>query len=100
MRQSKLSGLLSIAAKAGKIESGEFSTERAVKSGNAYLVICAENSSENTKKKFNNMCIYYKVPLYYYGTKEVLGHCIGREMRACMACTDIGLSNAIIKLME
>lgn len=40
------------AAKAGKVQSGEFSTEKSVKSGRAYLVIVSEEASENTKKKF------------------------------------------------
>ena len=44
--------MLGLAAKAGKIASGEFSTERAVKSGSAFLVIVSEEASENTKKLF------------------------------------------------
>ena len=48
--------MLSIAKKAGKVASGEFMTENAVKSGGAALVIVAEDASDNTKKKFKNMC--------------------------------------------
>ena len=100
MQGNKLDGLLSLAAKGGNVESGEFCTEKAVKTGKAYLVLCAEDASGNTKKHFHDMCTYYKVPFYCYQTKERLGHCIGKEMRACMACTDFGLSNAIMKYLE
>ena len=62
--------MLGMAAKAGKVASGEFMTENAVKSGEAALVIVAEDASDNTKKKFNNMCEYYKIRLKIYGMKE------------------------------
>ena len=54
--------LLGLAAKAGKVVSGEFATENAVKSGKAFLVLTAEDASNNTRKKFNDMCTYYEVP--------------------------------------
>ena len=47
--------LLGLAAKAGKVVSGEFATENAVKSGKAFLVLTAEDASNNTRKKFNDM---------------------------------------------
>ena len=44
--------MLGIATKAGKTVTGEFSTEKAVKEGSAYLVVVAGDASNNTKKKF------------------------------------------------
>ena len=61
--RKRVLNLIGLATKAGKTVSGEFSTERAVKSGKAYLVIVAEEASDNTKKKFSNMCTYYQVPI-------------------------------------
>ena len=98
--RGKIFGLLGLAAKAGKVQSGEFSVEKAVKSGRAFLVIVAEESSENTKKMFRNMCTYYKVPYYEFGGKEELGHALGKEMRASLAIQDEGFSKAIMKLMD
>ena len=43
--QSKGLSMLGLAMKAGKVSSGEFATEQAVKSGSAYLVILAETAS-------------------------------------------------------
>ena len=47
-----------------------------------------------------NMCEFYEVPLVQIGTKETLGHTIGKEFRASLAVTDEGLANAIVKKME
>lgn len=87
--------MLGIAAKAGGVASGEFSTEKAVKDGRAYLVIVAADASENTKKSFRNMTDFYEVPMYLYGDKETLGHFIGKEFRASLAVTNEGLAHSI-----
>ena len=97
VNKGRIFGLLGLAAKAGKVQSGEFATEKAVKSGRAFLVIVSEESSDNTKKMFRNMCTYYKVPYYEFGSKEELGHALGKEMRASLAIQDEGFSGAIMK---
>ena len=56
MKVDKALGMIGLATKAGKIASGEFMTENAVKSGMASLVIVSAEASDNTKKKFRNMC--------------------------------------------
>ncbi|MCI8567039.1 MAG: 50S ribosomal protein L7ae [Lachnospiraceae bacterium] len=95
MRQNKVYSALGLATRAGKTESGEFATEKAVKSGKASLAVVAEDASENTKKMFANMCAYYKVPYIIYGTKGELGHAIGKEYRASLAVTDAGFAKMI-----
>lgn len=92
--------LVGLAAKAGKVVSGEFATEKAVKSQKASLVLTAEDASENTKKKFRDMCTYYQVPLYVIGSKEELGKAIGKEYRASLALTDENFSRAVVKKIE
>ena len=79
MKRDSVLSLISIAKKAGKIASGEFQTETAVKSQRAFLVIVSEEASENTAKKFRNMCEFYETPIYFYGEKEALGAAIGCE---------------------
>ena len=97
MAWNKVYGMIGMAMKAGRVASGEFATEKAVKSGKAALVIVAEAASENTKKKFRNMCDYYEVPIRFLGQKEELGHAIGKEFRASLAVLDTGLAKAIEK---
>lgn len=89
--------LIGLATKAGKTASGEFLTEREVKSGKAALVIVAGDASENTKKKFRNMCDYYKVPIYFYEDKDTLGHAMGKQFRASLAVLDEGFAKGIRK---
>lgn len=98
--QNKAVAMLGLAAKAGKVFSGEFSTERAVKDGKAKLVIVAEDASDNTKKLFKNMCTYYRVPIYFLCSKSELGHSIGKEFRASVAVTDGNLADSIVKKIE
>ena len=92
--------MLGIAAKSGSVVSGEFSTEKAVKTGSAYLVIVSEEASANTNKMFTNMTSFYEVPMYVFGTKEELGRCIGKEFRASLAITDENLANAVVKKLQ
>lgn len=87
--------MLGIAAKSGNVVSGEFSTEKAIKTGHAYLVIVSEEASNNTNKMFTNMTDFYEVPMYVFGTKDELGRCIGKEFRASLAITDESLANAV-----
>ena len=94
---NKILSMVGMAMKAGKVVSGEFSTEKAVKTGKAFLVIVSEAASDNTKKMFRNMCSYYEVPMYVYGTKEDLGHSMGKEFRASLAVTEEGFAKSIEK---
>ena len=100
MKLSKELSLISLAMKAGKIASGEFCTEKEIKSGKAYLVIVADDASDNTKKKFQNMCEFYEVPIYFYGDKDTLGHTMGKEFRASLAVTDPGFAKGIMKHLD
>ena len=103
MKQDKILSMLGLAEKAGKIASGEFSTEKAVKSYQAFLVVVASDASDNTKKMFRNMCSFYEVPMYIYGTKEELGHHIGKQYRASLAVTEEGFSRSLeekLKMIE
>lgn len=97
--KNKLFGLLGLAVKAGKVQSGEFSTEKLVKSGRAFLVIVSEDASDNTKKMFRNMCAYYKVPYFEIGGREELGNAMGKQMRVSLAVSDEGFSKAMMKLL-
>ena len=44
--KQKILNMIGLAQKAGKVASGEFSTEKAVKTGKAYTVIVADDASE------------------------------------------------------
>ena len=94
---NKVLSLLGLATKAGKVASGEFSTEKSVKTGKGFLVLVADDASQNTKKKFQNMCDFYEVPIYFIANKEELGRFCGKEFRASLAVQDENFAKAMLK---
>ncbi len=100
MAQSKVLSLIGLATKAGKTVSGEFCTEKEVKSGKASLVIVADDASDNTKKKFRNICDFYHVPICFYRDKDTLGHAMGKQFRASLAILDQGFAKGIRESMD
>lgn len=98
--QSKVYSLLSLAMKAGKLVSGEFATDKSIKSGSAWVVLVSEDASDNTKKGFCDACNYYNVPQYFFGTKEQIGCAIGKSMRSSLAITDENFAKSLIKHLE
>lgn len=100
MAVDKAINQISLAMKAGAILSGEFACQQAIKSRTAYLCIVAQDASNNTKKSFTNSCQFYDVKYIEYGTKESLGHAIGKEYRASIVVCDERLSVSILDKMS
>ncbi len=92
----KAINMISLAMKAGALVSGEFACEQAIKDGSGCLCIVATDASANTKKSFSNSCDFYEVEYVEYGTKESLGHAIGKEYRASIVVCDENLSLSIL----
>jgi len=53
--KDRVLSMLGLATRSRNVVSGGFATEEAVKNGKAYLVIIAENASDNTRKKYSNI---------------------------------------------
>ena len=100
MKPDRILSLIGLATRAGKTASGEFCTEKEVKTGRAALVIVAGDASDNTKKKFRDMCEFYEVPIYFYKDKDTLGHAMGKEFRASLVILDEGFAKGIRKHMD
>ena len=92
--------MLGLAQKAGRIASGEFSVEKAVKERKAYLVIIAEDASDNTKKHFTDMCNYRDMPYRIHGESGDLGPCLGKAFRMTVAVCDAGFAKSIIDKID
>ena len=93
---NKVFSMIGLATRAGKTVAGEFSVEKAVK---AKVVIVSTESSDNTKKLFENKCKFYKIPVFIYGTKAELGMATGNKERASIAVLDPGFSKSIVKML-
>lgn len=97
---NKIYGFLGLAAKAGQVVSGDDTCERAIRSGKAKLVIVAEDATDNTKKKFNNICMHKKVDIVFYGKKELLGKYIGKDVRSVLTITNEGFAARLRELTQ
>ncbi len=92
--------MLGLATRAFKLLSGEFSTEKAIKSRKAKLVLVAGDASENTKKLFLDKCKFYKIKIYICSNKEKLGKAIGKSERSSIAIMDNNFATNIEKLIN
>ena len=99
----KLDGILSslsLCKKAGLLACGEFQVDEAVKSGTGCLVILAEDAGQRTKKDVCDMCKFYGVPLYEYGTRDELGAAVGKEYLSQVCIKDKKFSENISMKLE
>jgi ribosomal protein L7Ae-like RNA K-turn-binding protein len=92
----KIYSLLGIGRRANLIRTGDFAALESVKKGSSYLVICSEDASENTQKKFKDKCNYYDVELIVIGEKEELGKAVGKELVAVVSVNDPDFADAIM----
>ena len=87
---------IGLARKAGKLISGTDFVCDGIRQKKIFLVVCAGNVSDNTKKKISDCCAYYHTMLYITEiSKEMLGHAIGKSFAACVGITDNNLSELI-----
>jgi len=86
---------LGLAMRAGKLAIGEEGVLQAIRSGQARLVVMAEDASDNTRKKFSDKCRHYHVELAECFDRYELGGAIGKEARVLVAVLDEGLARLI-----
>ncbi|MFC4598984.1 YlxQ family RNA-binding protein [Cohnella hongkongensis] len=86
---------LGLATRAGKLISGEEVVLKAIRSGEAKLVILAGDASENTRKKIKDKCSSYDVPLLVGFTRFELGSAVGKPERVLFAVTDRGFADML-----
>ncbi|MBN2984038.1 MULTISPECIES: L7Ae/L30e/S12e/Gadd45 family ribosomal protein [Cohnella] len=95
MTTNKALSRLGLAMRAGKLASGEEIVQKAIRSGDAKLVLLAEDASELTRKKVADKCASYNVPLLIGYTRYELGGAVGKPERVLFAVTDRGFADMI-----
>ncbi|KYD00047.1 YlxQ family RNA-binding protein [Heyndrickxia sporothermodurans] len=95
MTESKALSLLGLANRARKVISGEELVIKEVKNGRAKLVLLSMDASENTTKKVQDKCRFYRIPIYWISNREILGTAIGKESRVVVAITDLGFAKKL-----
>jgi len=96
----RIYAFIGLAAKAGKIVSGEESCEKVLKRGAVRLMLVAQDASDNTKKRFIDMCQYRGVDIRIFGEKALLGKYTGKDMRAVVGIQNKDFSKQLIKLID
>ena len=96
----KILGMLGLAKRAGKVTSGEFLCEKAIKNGEAKLVIIAADISETAKKDVISTCNHYGVEYKVLAESVRLGKAIGKESRMVVSVNDDNFKNAILSKIE
>jgi ribosomal protein L7Ae-like RNA K-turn-binding protein len=91
----KVLSRLGLATRAGKLISGEEIVLKAIRSGEAKLVLLAGDASDNTAKKIKDKCSSYGVPLLIGFTRFELGSAVGKPERVMFAVTDRGFADML-----
>jgi|SRR5690625_1723066 len=91
---------LGLAMRAGKLVAGDEAVMKVIRSGQAQLVIIAHDAAYHARKKMNDKCKSFRIPIAEYGTRAELGSCIGKAERVVIAITDEGFAELITKRME
>jgi ribosomal protein L7Ae-like RNA K-turn-binding protein len=97
---NKIYSFMGLAMKAGKLFSGDETCEKNVKSGKVFLVLISADASENTRKKFFDICNFRGVDIRIFGEKELIGRYIGKEIRSVVAITDKGFAKRLIEMID
>jgi len=97
---NKVLGMIGLAKRAGMVVTGEFLCDKAIKSGEAKLIIIATDISQNSKKAVLDACKYYNVEYIEFATAERLGKYTGSDMRTVISVNDDNFKNAIISKIE
>lgn len=100
MTQQAIYQLLGLAARARKVTSGEELVVREIRSGNAKIVLLANDASKNSSKKIQDKCTYYNVEYHVFGDRYDLGHATGKEARVALAITDKGFASKLSNLLN
>lgn len=77
--------MLGFAQRAGGVASGETAVALSLARGKARLLILAEDASEGTVSRLRSLARERSVISITFGTKESLGHAIGKAPRAALA---------------
>ena len=98
MKNSKILGLIGLAARARKVSFGADSVELEAQKNKVYLIILAQDSSSRTKEKFQKISEKYNIPIIITQTIEELSKAIGKSNKAILGIEDINLASEIKKM--
>ncbi len=96
MNERKVSGLLGLALRSGKVVLGAQPAVDAVRSGRAAVVLMDVSSSDNTMKALRNSCQYHQVPLIETSA-GMIDQATGKQGRKAAALLHGDIAKEILK---
>lgn len=96
----KILQLLGMATRARMITMGEEFVVREIQAKKARLVIISNDASANTQKKITDKCTFFNVEKHVFGSREDLGHAVGKDARVVFAITDAGFARKLSELLN
>lgn len=99
-KNNKIYGLLGLARRAGKVSFGTESSIDTIERKKAKLVIVAKDSSDRTKKNFEELCKKTNLPIRIVGTIELLSQSIGQVNKAVLVIEDENFAKELIKRID
>ncbi|MDP4092532.1 MAG: ribosomal L7Ae/L30e/S12e/Gadd45 family protein [Bacillota bacterium] len=100
MMTNRIYSFMGLAVKAGRLVSGDDTCERALKREKVKLLIIAEDASDNTKKKFTDICSYRNIAFRIFGKKELIGSYTGKDARSVAAILDKGFADRLAEMID
>ena len=92
----RIYSFLGLIQKSGLVSSGDDTVQRDIKKHSCKLLVIADDTSENTRKRFESMAKHHGVEYIYFGNKEDLGHSIGKGERAVISIRDGNLAKGLL----
>lgn len=99
MKGSYLS-FLGLALRAGACTLGEEAIVRDIQRKRAKIVLIANDTGNQTKKKLTDKCTFYQIPCYEVDDRDTISHAIGKAGRVAIAITDEGFAKKMRLLLD
>lgn len=96
--KDKFLQFLSLTKGAGKLIEGYNKCEEKIKYGKVYLCVLSKSLSENSYKKFRNLCEKHNIKYIYDYEKEELGSVLGRKEINVLGVIDNNMSTRLIEI--
>lgn len=94
----KIFGLVGFSARARKIAFGADSVEMDIRKRKIQLLIIAEDASNRTKEKFQELSEEYNIEIITYGKIDEISKAIGKSNKAIIGIKDRNIANGIKKI--
>jgi len=84
----KVATMIGFAKRSGNLANGFTAVSINMKKRKARLVMLSEDMSADSRRKITNLCQSTNTPFYTHGTRDEIGHAIGREESTVIAILD------------